>query len=147
MNLQVEEEIMASLNKVLLIGYLGADPELRYTPSGSPVANFRLATSDQWTDKDGEKQTKTEWHKIVAWRKLAETCGEYLHKGSLVYIEGSLETRNWEDRDGIKRWTTEIRAWRVQMLDRAGKAPEMESGEDRFPGEEPLDVPDDDIPF
>jgi len=138
---------MASLNKVLLIGYLGADPELRYTPSGSPVANFRVATTEQWTDKDGEKQAKTEWHKIVAWRKLAETCGEYLHKGSLVYVEGSLETRNWEDRDGIKRWTTEIRAWRLQMLDRAGKAPEAESGEDRFPAEEPPDIPDDDIPF
>lgn len=138
---------MASLNKVMLIGYLGADPELRYTPSGSPVANFRVATTEQWTDKDGEKQAKTEWHKIVAWRKLAETCGEYLHKGSLVYLEGSLETRNWEDRDGIKRWTTEIRAWRVQMLDRAGRPAEAESQEDRFPVEEPPDIPDDDIPF
>jgi len=138
---------MASLNKVLLIGYLGADPEIRYTPSGAAVANFRMATKDQWTNKEGEKQERTEWHRIVAWRKLGETCGEYLHKGSLVYIEGSLQTRDWQDRDGNKRYTTEIVAYRMQMLDRAGKAPEAESGEDRFQAEEPLDIPDDDIPF
>ena len=138
---------MASLNKVMLIGYLGADPEVRYTPSGSAVANFRMATTEQWTDKEGGKQEKTEWHKIVAWRKLGETCGEYLHKGSLVYIEGSLQTRDWEDRDGNKRYTTEIVARRMQMLDRAGRTAEPESAEDRFPTEEPVDVPDDDIPF
>jgi single-strand DNA-binding protein len=138
---------MASLNKVMLIGNLGADPELRYTPSGAAVANFRMATKDQWTNKEGERQERTEWHRIVAWRKLAETCGEYLHKGSLVYIEGSLQTRDWQDRDGNKRYTTEIIAWRMQMLDRAGKSPEIEPGEDRFPAEEPPDIPDDDIPF
>ena len=138
---------MASLNKVMLIGYLGADPEVRYTPSGSAVANFRIATTEQWTDKEGGKQEKTEWHKIVAWRKLGETCGEYLHKGSLVYIEGSLQTRDWEDRDGNKRYTTEIVSWRMQMLDRAGRTADAESAEDRFPTEEPVDVPDDDIPF
>ncbi|MBC8459717.1 MAG: single-stranded DNA-binding protein [Deltaproteobacteria bacterium] len=146
---------MASLNKVMLIGYLGDDPEIRYTPSGSAVANFRIATTEQWTNKEGEKQERTEWHKIVAWRKLGETCGEYLHKGSLVYIEGGLQTRSWEDRDGNKRWTTEIIAWRMQMLDRAGKSGEAVSVEERFPTEEPVEAtptadpeaPEDDIPF
>ena len=146
---------MASLNKVMLIGYLGDDPEIRYTPSGSAVANFRIATTEQWTSKEGEKQERTEWHKIVAWRKLGETCGEYLHKGSLVYIEGGLQTRSWEDRDGNKRWTTEIIAWRMQMLDRAGKSGEAVSVEERFPTEEPAEAtptadpeaPEDDIPF
>jgi single-strand DNA-binding protein len=146
---------MASLNKVMLIGNLGADPEIRYTPSGAAVANFRMATKDQWTSKEGEKQERTEWHKIVAWRRLGEICGEYLHKGSLVYIEGSLQTRDWEDRDGNKRWTTEIIAWRMQMLDRAGKSGEAASVEERFPTEEPAEAmppadpeaPEDDIPF
>ena len=146
---------MASLNKVMLIGNLGADPELRYTPSGAAVANFRIATKDQWTSKEGEKQERTEWHRIVAWRELGERCGEYLHKGSLVYIEGSLQTRDWEDRDGNKRYTTEIIAWRMQMLDRAGKTAETEYPEKRFPTEEPVEAtpmagpeePEDDIPF
>jgi single-strand DNA-binding protein len=138
---------MASLNKVMLIGYLGADPELRYTPSGAAVANFRIATTDQWTSKEGEKQERTEWHRIVAWRDLGERCGEYLHKGSLVYIEGSLQTRDWEDRDGNKRWTTEIRAYRMQMLDRKGEPAEPLPAEDSYPAEEPFDTPDDDIPF
>ena len=138
---------MASLNKVMLIGNLGADPEIRYTPSGAAVANFRMATKDQWTNKEGEKQERTEWHRIVAWRKLGEICGEYLHKGSLVYIEGGLQTRAWEDRDGNKRYTTEIVAWRMQMLDRIGQRAEAESVEDRFPPEEPPDIPVDDIPF
>ena len=138
---------MASLNKVMLIGNLGADPEIRYTPSGAAVANFNMATRAQWTTKEGEKQDRTEWHRIVAWRRLGEICGEYLHKGSLVYIEGSLQTRSWEDRDGNKRYTTEIVAQGMQMLDRAGKSAEAVSTEERFPTEEPLDVPDDDIPF
>jgi len=138
---------MASLNKVMLIGNLGADPEIRYTPSGAAVANFNMATKAQWTTKEGEKQDRTEWHRIVAWRRLGEICGEYLHKGSLVYIEGRLQTRTWEDRDGNKRYTTEIVAQGMQMLDRAGKSAEAASTEERFPTEEPLDVPDDDIPF
>ncbi|MBW2341872.1 MAG: single-stranded DNA-binding protein [Deltaproteobacteria bacterium] len=133
---------MASLNKVMLIGNLGADPEIRYTPSGAAVANFNMATREQWT-----KQDKTEWHRIVAWRRLGEICGEYLHKGSLVYIEGRLQTRSWEDRDGNKRYTTEIIALGMQMLDRAGKSGEAVSADERFPTEEPVDVPDDDIPF
>jgi single-strand DNA-binding protein len=139
--------VMASLNKVMLIGNLGADPEIRYTPSGAAVANFNMATKAQWTTKEGEKQDKTEWHRIVAWRRLGEICGEYLHKGSLVYIEGRLQTRSWEDRDGNKRYTTEIVAQGMQMLDRAGQSAEAVSTEERFPTEEPLDVPDDDIPF
>jgi single-strand DNA-binding protein len=138
---------MASLNKVMLIGRLGADPELRYTPSGSAVANFRMATTEQWTTKEGEKQERTEWHKIVAWRKLGETCGEYLHKGSLVYIEGSLQTRDWEDRDGNKRWTTEIVAYRMQMLDRKEEPREAVPADESFPTEEPVETPEDDIPF
>ena len=138
---------MASVNKVMLIGNLGADPEIRYTPSGAAVANFNMATKAQWTTKEGEKQDKTEWHRIVAWRRLGEICGEYLHKGSLVYIEGRLQTRSWEDRDGNKRYTTEIVAQGMQMLDRAGKSAQAASTEERFPTEEPLDVPDDDIPF
>jgi single-strand DNA-binding protein len=150
-NEQTEQErrrgVMASLNKVMLIGNLGADPEIRYTPSGAAVANFNMATKAQWTTKEGEKQDKTEWHRIVAWRRLGEICGEYLHKGSLVYIEGRLQTRSWEDRDGNKRYTTEIVAQGMQMLDRAGQSAEAVSTEERFPTEEPLDVPDDDIPF
>lgn len=138
---------MASLNKVMLIGYLGADPEIRYTPSGAAVANFRIATTEQWRSKEGEKEERTEWHRIVAWRELGERCGEYLHKGSLVYIEGKIQTRDWEDRDGNKRYTTEIIAQRMQMLDRAAKAAEDVSVEERFPPEEPVDLPEDDIPF
>ena len=138
---------MASLNKVMLIGNLGADPEVRYTPSGAAVASFNMATKEQWTNKEGEKQERTEWHRIVAWRRLGEICGEYLHKGSLVYIEGKLQTRSWEDRDGNKRWTTEINALGMQMLDRRTKPGEPVSPEDHFAPEEPMDMPDDDIPF
>ena len=138
---------MASLNKVMLIGYLGADPEIRYTPSGAAVANFRIATTEQWRSKEGEREERTEWHRIVAWRELGERCGEYLHKGSLVYIEGKIQTRDWEDRDGNKRYTTEIIAQRMQMLDRAAKAAEDVSVEERFAPEEPADLPEDDIPF
>lgn len=146
---------MASLNKVMLIGRLGADPEIRYTPSGAAVANFNIATDWWQTSREGEKERKTEWHRIKAWRKLGETCGEYLHKGSLVYIEGSLQTRSWEDRDGNKRWTTEIVAWRMQMLDRKEEPGEAISAEEPFPTEEPVEAPplgepeapEDDIPF
>ena len=100
---------MAGINKVILIGNLGNDPEVRYTPSGDAVANFSIATSEEWKDKNsGEKKERTEWHRIVAWRRLGEICGEYLSKGSKVYIEGRLQTRKWEDRDGNSRYTTEI---------------------------------------
>lgn len=139
---------MASVNKVILIGNLGADPEVRYTPSGSTVANFSLATTEQWTNKDGEKEERTEWHRIVAWGRLGEICGEYLHKGRQVYIEGRLQTRSWEDKEGIKRYTTEINALTMQMLG----SPRQEGGtaqsvDERHPVEEPVSIPDDDIPF
>ncbi|MCK6551636.1 single-stranded DNA-binding protein, partial [Myxococcota bacterium] len=107
---------MASLNKVFLIGNLGADPEVRYTPSGQAVANFRIATSDVWSDKNGERQERTEWHRIVVWGKSAELCGEYLRKGRSVHIEGRLQTREWDDKSGQKRYTTEIVADRVTFL-------------------------------
>lgn len=104
-----------SVNSVTLIGYLGNDPEIRYTPSGTPVANFRMATNESWT-KGGEKHERTEWHRIVVWNKLAELCGEYLSKGRCVYISGKLQTRQWDDRDGNKRYTTEIVAREVVFL-------------------------------
>ncbi|MFH1351577.1 MAG: single-stranded DNA-binding protein [Pseudomonadota bacterium] len=139
---------MAGINKVILIGRLGRDPEVRYTPSGSAVANFTIATSEQWTGKDGEKQERTEWHSIVAWGRLGEICGEYLHKGSQIYIEGRIQTRSWEDKEGVKRYKTEIIVQSMQMLgaasNREGRA---EGPEERFPTEEPVSVPDDDIPF
>jgi single-strand DNA-binding protein len=138
---------MASVNKVILVGNLGADPELRYTSSGTPVASFSLATRERWTNKSGEKEEKTEWHKIVAWARLGEICGEYLHKGKQVYIEGRLQTRSWEDRDGNKRYTTEIVAQTMQMLGPAGKEGRLESKDEAFPVEEPISVPEDDIPF
>jgi len=113
---------MASVNKVILVGNLGADPELRYTNTGTAVANFRIATNDTWTDKNGEKQERTEWHAIVAWGKLGEICGKYLKKGRSVYVEGRLQTRQWEDQQGNKRYTTEVVAQTMQMLGRPGEA-------------------------
>jgi single-strand DNA-binding protein len=107
---------MAGINKVILVGNLGRDPEVRYTPSGTAVANFTLATTETWTDKDGAKQSHTEWHRIVAWRRLGEICGEYLSKGKQVYIEGRVRTKEWEDQEGNKRKTTEIEAQTMQML-------------------------------
>ena len=108
------------VNKVILIGRLGADPEVRYTQDGSMVTNFNLATDEQWKDKSGEKVQKTEWHRIVTFKKLAEICGKYLAKGKLVYIEGKIQTRAWDDKDGVKRYTTEIVANNMQMLERVG---------------------------
>jgi len=104
-----------SINKVILIGRLGQDPELKYTPSGAPVCNFSLATTENWTDKNGQKQERTEWHRIVVWGKLAELCNQYLSKGRQTFIEGNLQTRSWE-KDGVKRYTTEINARNVQFL-------------------------------
>jgi len=104
------------VNKVILIGNLGADPEVRFTPSGQAVANFRIATSESWTDKNGQKQERTEWHRIVVWGKLAELCGEYLAKGRQCYIEGRLQTREWTDKEGKKNYTTEVVANQVQFL-------------------------------
>lgn len=106
-----------SLNKVMLIGRLGQDPELKYTPSGSAVCNFSIATSESWTDKAGQKQEKTEWHRIVVWGKLAELCNQYLGKGRQAFVEGKLQTRSWEDKEGQKKYTTEVMANTVQFLD------------------------------
>lgn len=105
-----------SLNKVMLIGRLGQDPEMKYTPSGAAVCNFSVATSETWVDKNGNKQEKTEWHRIVVWGKLAEICNQYLQKGKQAYIEGSLETRSWEGKDGKKNYMTEVKASTVQFL-------------------------------
>lgn len=143
---------MAGINKVILIGRLGRDPELRYTQDGTAVASFSIATSDEWKDKEsGEKRERTEWHRIVAWRKLGELCGEYLAKGRQVYIEGKLQTREWQDRDGNRRFTTEVVASEVQFLG-SRDASGNKSGFDGPPA--PTDPPpyggpseDDDIPF
>ena len=107
---------MASVNKVILIGNLGQDPEIRYMPSGDAVANLSIATTDKFKDKSGEKQEVTEWHRVSFFGRLAEICGEYLKKGSQVYVEGSLRTRKWQDKEGQDRYTTEIRGDRMQML-------------------------------
>jgi single-strand DNA-binding protein len=133
-----------SLNKVMLIGNLGGDPELRYTSSGVAVANFNIATSMKWNDPDGNTQEKTEWHTIVAWRKLAEICGEYLKKGRRVYIEGRLQTRSWDDKNGVKHWKTEIVADDMIMLDGRGEA----TVEPTQPAEQPgVAEKDEDLPF
>lgn len=126
------------VNKVILIGRLGADPEVRHTQSGTAVCNFNLATSENWKDKNtGEKRERTEWHRVVAWDRLGEICGGYLGKGSQVYIEGSLQTRQWEDNDGKKRYTTEVVAKSVKFLD----------GKSGGPSEPKVDENDEDIPF
>lgn len=139
---------MAGVNKVILIGNLGADPEIRYTADGTAVATFRIATSRRWTNKNGERVDQTEWHRIVAWRRLGEICAQYLSKGKQVYIEGRIQTRSWEDKDGNKRWTTEIIAQNLQMLGRAGDVMDVPEGgpsvQEDLVDETPLD---DDIPF
>ena len=110
------------VNKVILVGLLGRDPEVRYTKSSQAVASFSIATTERWTGKDGNKEEKTEWHRIVAWGKLGEICGEYLSKGKQVYIEGRLQTREWEDNDGNKKQTTEIVANNMTMLGQSGSS-------------------------
>lgn len=106
-----------SVNKVIILGRLGQDPELKYTPSGAAVCNFSLATSESWNDKaTGQKQERTEWHRIVVWGKLAELCNQYLSKGRQAFVEGKIQTRSWEDKDGNKRYTTEIAANTVQFI-------------------------------
>lgn len=128
------------VNKVILIGRLGGDPEVRYTPDGTMITNFNMATDEQWKDKSGEKVQKTEWHKIVTFRKLAEICGNYLAKGRLVYIEGRIQTRAWDDKDGNKRYTTEIVASNMQMLERKEQGAGM-------PQSAGSNMPEDDVPF
>lgn len=146
------------VNRAILVGRLGRDPEMRYTPSGTPVVNFSLATDEFWTDQNKERQKRTEWHNIVAWSKLAETCNQYLTKGQLIFIEGRIQTREWDDRDGNKRRTTEIVASEMRMLGRRSETSERETvavgavAESETPTAEskaPMDVgvTDDDIPF
>ena len=110
-----------SINKVILIGRLGSDPEIRYTSNGGAVANFSLATNENWTDKSGQKQERTEWHRIVVWGKLGELCGQYLTKGRQAFVEGRLQTRDWTDKEGHKRYTTEIVAQNIQFLGSPGE--------------------------
>jgi len=113
---------MASVNKAIIVGNLGKDPEMRFTQSNTAVANFNVATTDTWNDRDGQKQERTEWHRVVAWGRLGEICGQYLKKGKQVYIEGRIQTREWEDQQGQKKYSTEIVAQTMQMLGRAGDA-------------------------
>jgi single-strand DNA-binding protein len=152
---------MASLNKVMLIGNLGKDPEVRYTAAGTAVASFSVATSEKYKNKSGEWEEKTEWHNITLWARLAEIAGEYLAKGKTVYIEGRLQTRKWQDRDGKDRYTTEIVGEKMQMLSGKGEGggrqgagrtdnqgagrTDNQSQESAY--EEPVFNPDDDIPF
>jgi single-strand DNA-binding protein len=143
---------MASLNKVMLIGNLGKDPEVRYTASGTAVASFSLATSERFKNKTGEWEERTEWHNITLWGRLAEIAGEYLAKGKTVYIEGRLQTRKWQDRDGRDRYTTEIIGDRMQMLSGKGEVGSKQGagrpeGQEAPAYEEPVFNPDDDIPF
>lgn len=136
---------MAGINKVILIGRLGADPEIRYTSNGTAVANFSLATSTNWTNKSGEREERTDWHRIVAFGRLGEICGEYLNKGKQVYVEGRLQTRSWEDKDGNKRKTTEVVALQLQML--GAPSGERSTGEETLNTQEEEFIQEDDIPF
>ena len=134
------------VNKAILIGRLGKDPEVRYTPDGAMVTNFNLATDEQWKDKNGEKVQKTEWHRIVAFGKLAEICGNYLVKGKLIFVEGRIQTRSWEDKDGVKRFTTEIVASNMQMLDSRGQTKADGSSADAA-NSGAGNAPEEDVPF
>ncbi len=143
---------MRGVNKVILIGNLGRDPEIRYTTSGQAVANFTIATTEVRTNKDGKRDEFTEWHRIVAWGRLAEICGEYLSKGKTVYIEGALRTRSWEDKEGKKRWTTEVIAQNMQMLggpsvEKSASASDVEDKLTEDFGSEEAFSSDDDVPF
>jgi single-strand DNA-binding protein len=135
------------VNKAILIGRLGKDPEVRYTPDGTMVTNFNLATDEQWKDKNGEKVQKTEWHRIVTFGKLAEICGNYLVKGKMVFIEGKIQTRAWDDKDGVKRYTTEIVANNMQMLDSKGQNKAEDSHPESAPASSAHNAPPDDVPF
>ena len=128
------------MNKAQVIGNLGSDPEIRYTQQGTPVATFSVATTERWKGQDGQQQEHTEWHRIVVWRRLAEICGEYLKKGSKVYIEGKMQTRKWQDQQGNDRYTTEIIGTSMEMLSgQRNNAPENDPGPP--PGHEGEDVP------
>jgi len=148
---------MAGVNKVILIGNLGADPEVRYTPNGTPVATFTLATNERWVTRNNEEGKRTEWHRVVAWGKLAERCKEFLVKGKQVYIEGRIQTRSWEDQEGQKRYRTEVVASNMLLLGRADESvrgdevaepaagPPQQEGAPNVASE--LNPEDDDLPF
>lgn len=161
---------MGSLNKVLLIGHLGADPEVRYTQSNTAVATMNLATNERFKDSNGDWQERTEWHRVIAWGRLAEVCQQYIKKGSQIYVEGSLQTRSWQDKDGQTRYTTEIKASAIQMLDsKAGsgmgsggnaapqrdiytQSPSQQASQPKHLAETQIpsefdDITDDDLPF
>jgi len=127
---------MSGVNKVILVGHLGANPEVRYTAGGQAVANLRLATTERWVNKNGERTEQTEWHRVVAWGKLAEICSQYLTKGKQIYVEGKIRTRQWQDQQGQKRYSTEVVANNMVMLGRATDAP--------MNADEPVTVPADD---
>jgi single-strand DNA-binding protein len=137
---------MASLNKVLLIGNLGKDPEVRYTTSGTAVASFSIATSEKFKNKGGEREERTEWHNVILWGRLAEIAGEYLTKGKTVFIEGRLQTRKWQDRDGKDRYTTEIVGDKMQMLSKREDNGRTEEADPSLDEHAPLPN-DDDVPF
>jgi single-strand DNA-binding protein len=144
---------MGSVNKVILVGNLGRDAELRYTPGGAAVATLNMATTEVWNDKAGQRQEKTEWHRVVLWGKTAESLAEYLTKGKQIYVEGRLQTRQWDDKDGNKRYTTEIRSDRVVLLSSGGgRGAPIDRNENVATShttspEAPAPLTDDDIPF
>ena len=149
-----KESNVGSVNKVILVGNLGRDAELRYTPGGAAVATLNLATTEVWNDKNQQRQEKTEWHRVVLWGKQAESLQEYLTKGKQIYVEGRLQTRQWDDKDGNKRYTTEIKADRITLLGGGGGGGRgggggMDRGASHGGGDEPPMEPitDDDIPF
>lgn len=141
---------MASVNKAILIGNLGADPELRYTSNGTAVASFNMATTERYKDKNGDQQERTEWHSIVCWGRMGELANEYLRKGRSVYIEGRIQTRNYEDKDGIKRYKTEIVAQQMQFLGGRGQEGSQSERQDDSSNRQPepeIPADDDDLPF
>lgn len=148
---------MASVNKVIIVGNLGKDPELRYIPNGDPVASFSIATTETWKDGNGQKQEHTEWHRCIAWRRLAEVIGEYAKKGTQMYVEGKLQTRKWQDKDGQDRYSTEIVVGEMKLLGNRGASPEGQSsrsapekrqgGQDSAPKRSSFDDMEEEIPF
>jgi single-strand DNA-binding protein len=142
---------MGSVNKVILVGNLGRDAELRYTPGGAAVATLNLATTEVWNDRNNQRQEKTEWHRVILWGKQAESLQEYLTKGKQIYVEGRLQTRQWDDKDGNKRYTTEIKADRITLLgggSRGAGGGSMDRGGPSGHDEPPMDpITEDDIPF
>lgn len=133
-----------SVNKVIILGRLGQDLELKYTPGGMAVCNFTLATSESWADKAGQKQERTEWHRVVVWGKLAELCSQYLSKGRQAFVEGSLQTRSWDDKSGVKRYITEINAKTVQFI---GAASIDQKNSEAYTISTDINFTADDIPF